>query len=138
MEEWRFNLQDEPKNIEVYSNSDWVLCAKSRRNMSTLAIRYGNHLLDMLCAKQNIIALSSDKTNYYALIRAALHGLLVKGIFIEINIMLNMNCRTDSSAAKGITARKGVGRIKYLSLKELWIQDVMGKKKEVQHIEKIH
>ena len=36
-----------------------------------------------------------------------------------------MICLTDSSAAKGIESRKGVGKVKHLSLKELWVQDAI-------------
>ena len=36
-----------------------------------------------------------------------------------------MICLTDSSAAKGIASRKGVGKVKHLSLKELWVQDAI-------------
>ena len=35
---------------------------------------------------------------------------------------------TDSSAAKGITNRQGVGKVKHLSLRELWLQDAVSKK----------
>ena len=40
-----------------------------------------------------------------------------------------MICLTDSSAAKGISARKGIGRVKHLSLKELWVQDAIEQKR---------
>ena len=40
-----------------------------------------------------------------------------------------MICLTDSSAGKGIASRKGVGKVKHLSLKELWVQDAIEQKR---------
>ena len=31
--------------------------------------------------------------------------------------------KTDSSAGKGIAQRKGLGKLKHLELRELWLQD---------------
>ena len=35
--------------------------------------------------------------------------------------------QTDSNAAKGIANRKGVGRVKHLDLRDLWVQDLTSK-----------
>ena len=96
--------------------------------MSCYALRYGQHLLETSCAKQSCVALSSGEAEYYALTRAASAGLLLKNVLEEIQRETEMICLTDSSAAKGITARQGVGRVKHLSLKELWVQDMVAKK----------
>ncbi|CAK9112427.1 unnamed protein product [Durusdinium trenchii] len=72
--------------------------------------------------------LSFGEAEYYALTRAASAGLLLKNVLEEIRRETEMICLTDSSAAKGITARQGVGRVKHLSLKELWVQDMVAKK----------
>ena len=128
-EQWKYNLQQEPKGISVYSDSDWATCGKTRKSMSAMSIRYGEHLIDCSCARQSLIALSSGEAEFYALTRAASAGLLVKAVFEEMRMKADMTCLTDSSAAKGITARKGVGKVKHLSLKELWVQDAIDEKK---------
>ena len=74
-----------------------------------------------------MIALSSGEAEYYPLTRGASAGLLVA--FEEIGRRLLMTCLTDSSAAKGIASRKGVGKVKHLSLKELWVQDAIEQKR---------
>ena len=55
--------------------------------------------------------------------------MLVKGVYEEMRKSVQLNCLTDSSAAKGITARKGVGKVKHLSLRELWLQDAVQEKR---------
>ena len=52
----------------------------------------------------------------------------MKGIYEELGRPKNLICLTDSSAAKGITNRQGVGKVKHLSLRELWLQDAVSKK----------
>ena len=127
-EQWRFDLQDEPDSFHIYCNSDWATCNESSKSMSCYAVKYGLHLLDTSCARQTVIALSFGEAEYYALTRGASAGLLVKGVYGEIGKRLLMICLT-SSAAKGIASRKGVGKVKHLSLKELWVQDAIEQKR---------
>ena len=122
-EVWEYNLQDEPSTVQVYSDSDWATCQRTRKLMSCYAIRRGEHLLDTSCARQSTVALSSGEAEYYALTRGASAGLLVKGVLAELGREVTLDCLTDSSAAKGITARRGVGKVKHLDLRELWLQD---------------
>ena len=53
----------------------------------------------------------------------------MKGVYEEMRKSVQLNCLTDSSAAKGITARKGVGKVKHLSLRKLWLQDAVQEKR---------
>ena len=126
---WVFELQDEPSTFFVYSDSDWATCKSSRKSMSAYSLRYGKHLLDTSCARQSVVALSSGEAEYYALTRGACAGVLLKGVLSELRRKVEMVCLTDSSAAKGITARKGVGKVKHLSLRELWVQDAVQEKR---------
>ena len=80
--------------------------------------------MDTSCAKQSVVALSSGKAEFYAMTRGAANGLMSKHILEEIGYeKIKLVLRTDSTAAKGIATRKGVGKVKRLSLKELWLQD---------------
>ena len=36
---------------------------------------------------------------------------------------MNIQCFTDSSAARGVAMRRGVGKIQHLETKTLWVQD---------------
>ena len=41
----------------------------------------------------------------------------------DINISVNIVVCTDSSAAKGIASRRGLGKVRHIELSELWLQD---------------
>ena len=128
-EEWIYELQQEPDALHVYCDSDWAACAKTRKSVRSYAIKYGSHLLETSSPNQSVVALSSGEAEYYSLTRGASAGLLVKGVYEEMRKSVQLSCLTDSSAAKGITARKGVGKVKHLSLRELWLQDAVQEKR---------
>ena len=127
VEEWIFETQDQPGELQVYTDSDWAACVETRKSMSSYSIKYGKHLLDTSCAKQSIVALSSGEAEFYAITRGSAAGMMVQNILQEIGCKTKLVCLTDSSAAKGICHRRGVGRVKHLALKELWVQDRVDK-----------
>ena len=54
------------------------------------------------------------------------------GIFYvlrEFGIQSNVVGRCDSAAARGIANRSGVGRLKHLELKQIWIQQYVKERK---------
>ena len=67
VEEWIFETQDQPGELQVYTDSDWAACVETRKSMSSYSIKYGEHLLDTSCAKQSIVALSSGEAEFYAI-----------------------------------------------------------------------
>ena len=73
------------------------------------------------------MALSSGEAEYYAITRGSAAAIMVQNILAEMDRKYKLACLTDSSAAKGITHRRGVGRVKHLELKELWVQDKVEK-----------
>ena len=92
--------------------------------MSALAERFGCHLIDSSCARQSVVALSSGEAEFYSLTRGGAAGIMSQQIWDGLGYgRLNLVLETDSSAAKGIASRSGVGKVKHLDLKELWLQD---------------
>ena len=73
------------------------------------------------------VALSSGEAEYYAITRGSAAAIMVQNILSEMDRKCKLACLTDSSAAKGISHRRGVGRVKHLELKELWVQDKVDK-----------
>jgi hypothetical protein len=96
--------------------------------MSSLASRLGLRLLDTFCGKQTTVALSSGEAEYYyAITRGSAAANMVQNIRAEMDRKYRLACLTNSSAAKGISHRRGVGRVKHLKLKEFWVQDKVDK-----------
>ena len=88
----------------------------------------GKHCIKTWSSTQGAVALSSAEAEFYAMIEAVIRG---KGI---LNIMLEMGFKiteriqlfTDSSAAKSFVSRTGLGRMKHLEIRDLWLQREVG------------
>ena len=127
-EVWEFHYQECPEEITVMTDSDWGADKQTRKSMSSYTEKLGSHLIDSSCARQSVVALSSGEAEYYALTRGAAAGRMTAQIWNIIGFPdIPLVIRTDSTAAKGIANRKGVGRVKHLDLKELWVQDYVEK-----------
>ena len=78
---------------------------------------------NQLCkAKHSCVELRRG-TEFYAITRGSAAGMMVQSILQEIRCKTKLVCLTDSSAAKAICHRRGVGRVKNVAHKELWVQD---------------
>merc|ERR1711873_40802 len=47
----------------------------------------------------------------------------ITGVFQDVGIQCTIILYTDSSAAKGISSRRGWGKVRHIELSELWLQD---------------
>ena len=62
-ETWTFSYQDQPKKLELLADSDWAADRETRRSVSCLVERLGNHILEASVAKQTVVALSSGESD---------------------------------------------------------------------------
>ena len=127
-EVWEFPYQEEPQEVTVLTDSDWAGDKATRKSMSSYVERFGHHMIDASCNRQSVVALSSGEAEFYAITRGAAAGRMTVQMWGCIGFKnLPLVIRTDSNAAKGICNRKGVGKVKHLDLKELWVQDSVAK-----------
>ena len=118
-----FQWQDKPSSLEVYSDSDWGGCVKTRRSTSGGLIFHGRHLIHHWSSTQSVVALSSAEAELNAIIKAASESIGVKNMIKECGGDIRIAIKTDSSAANGVTHRQGSGKVKHLEVRQLWIQE---------------
>ncbi len=68
------------------------------------------------------IALSSGKEEFAALVEAVTEGIAVQTLAAELGWTLSLAEHVDSATAKAIASRSGVGRVRHLKVKTLWVQ----------------
>ena len=78
---------------------------------------------------QSVIALSSGEAEYYALIKAAAEGLGIQALAKDMGYDLKVRIWVDSTTAKAIVARLGLGKIRRMEVKYLWAQQAMKNKR---------
>jgi hypothetical protein len=84
---------------------------------------FGMHLLKTWSSTQKVISLSSGEAEYYGLVKGASQGLGIKAMFNELGIEVEVEIKTDASAAKGIALRRGLGKVRHIEVNQLWVQE---------------
>ena len=132
-ETWNFECQEAPKELVVYTDSDWASDTRSRKCLSCYVEMFGKHMIETSCARQSTVALSSGEAEYYALTRRVAAGVMSQQIWEVIGFKMPITAKTDSTAGRGIAHRKGCGKVKHLSIRELWLQDLQGEGCQGEH-----
>jgi hypothetical protein len=115
--------------IDVFSDSDWAGCKKTRRSTSGGAMLVSGGLVKTWSSTQSIVAQSSGEAEYYALVRAAAEALGLQSILTDLGWRATIRLWVDSSAAKAIASRAGLGRVRHMEVKFLWLQQALKDKK---------
>ena len=87
------------------------------------AISMGRHTISWWSRRQARVALSSCEAELNAMIKGASEAILLASISELFCESAQIVLKTDSSAAKGVVMRSGSGKLKHLSVKQLWLQD---------------
>ena len=77
---------------------------------------------------QGTIALSSGEAEFTAGVKGTSAGLGTKALAADLGLSVSPVIHTDSSAAKGIFGRRGVGKIRHLHTPLLWVQQKRAQK----------
>ena len=80
---------------------------------------------------QATVAQSSGEAEYYAVVRAAAEALCMKSVMTDLGWHADITIWIDSSAAKAIASRVGLGRVRHMEVKFLWLQEVVKAKRVV-------
>ena len=85
----------------------------------------GSHCIKTWCASQGAFALSSAEAEFYAMVEAVTRakGLLTLAKELgwgELSLVVHLG--TDSNAAKSFVNRRGLGKMRHLEIRDLWLQ----------------
>ena len=96
----------------------------------------GDRVVKAWSSTQTTIAQSSGEAEYYALVRAAAEGLGMQSVMQDLGWKMRVRLWVDSSAAKSIASRIGLGRVRHLEVKFLWLQAIVRDKR--LEVRKVH
>ena len=118
-----YRWQAQPASLTVYTDADWGGCVQTRRSTSGGLILHGDHLLTFWARTQQCLALSSCESEVNALVKGGVEGLGIKHMAEQCGNSMQLELRTDAAAAQGLCARQGAGRVKHLTVRQLWAQE---------------
>ena len=120
---WLYPYQPPPEFTDVEGDSDWAGNEDDRKSTMCSVELYGQHLIDFSVASQETRALSSAEAEFYSQVNAAARGLHLRNILRGLGTEVKVRVWGDNTASQAMARRQGVGRIRHLEAKYLWIQD---------------
>ncbi len=128
--EWQ--PEEEAQQVTVYVDSDWAGCRSSRRSTSGGVLMVGRHVLRTWSSTQSTVATSSGEAELIAMFEGATRGCGMQAILTEMGlqpVLSVLRVCTDSSVAKSFVATRGVGKMRHLEVKLLWMQEQVRKQR---------
>ena len=119
---WTYPWQ-RAEGIDVYSDTDWSGCPRTRKSTSGGCVMIGKHCIRTWSSTQPSVTLSSGEAEFYGLVKAAGAGLGHQSLLRDMGLSLPVCVWTDSSAALGIATRSGLGKLRHLETHMLWVQE---------------
>ena len=124
---WDYEWQQECETnvITVHVDSDWAGCEQTRRSTSGGVIACGRHVLRTWSSTQPVVALSSAEAELYAMVEGTTRGLGLQTMLRELGVETDLILATDSSGAKSHSSTRGLGRMRHIEVKNLFLQDLV-------------
>ena len=82
----------------------------------------GKHLIKSWSSTQGVISLSSGEAEFYGVTKATGVALSYQALMRDLGIELPIRVWTDSTATMGICGRQGLGKLRHVDTRSLWIQ----------------
>ena len=86
---------------------------------------WGGSVLKTWPSTQRVVAQSSGEAEYYAMTKAAAEGLGVKALLEDLGWDAQVRIWVDSAAAKSVASRVGLGKMRHMEVKFLWLQQAV-------------
>eukprot|EP00971_Amphidinium_carterae_P035754 703652-Amphidinium_carterae.1 len=90
---------------------------------------FGRHVIATWSVLQQVVATSSGEAEFYSMALAAAHGLESQSFLVEAGWQQwagsgrpRIQLRSDSTAGIGMASRLGLGRMKHVQIRFLWLQ----------------
>ena len=117
-----YEWQSPPKELTIFTDTDWAGCRTTRKSTSGGIILNGRHYIKSWSRQQNLVSLSSAEAELYGLVKASSEGLGCKAMAGDYGATCSVKVYADASAALGIVHRKGLGKVRHIDTNTLWVQ----------------
>ncbi len=113
---------DMPSELVAWADSDWAGDKTTRKSTSGGILVVGDSMIKSWSSTQATQALSVGEAEYYAVIKACAEAIGLQSIARDLGWVFRVVIRSDSSTAKSIGSRQGLGKLRHLETKYLWLQ----------------
>ena len=122
----RMDANDQTIILESFSDSNWAACKSSRRSVSASMIFVAGNMLFSSSRTQRVVALSSAEAELLSASSSMCDALLVRELLFFLDYgKVKIFHHVDATAAKAMLERSGVGKVRHLSCRILWTQQLI-------------
>ena len=114
--------------LDVYTDSDWAGDRQTRKSVSGGMVCVAGAMIKSWSKTQSVVARSSGEAEFYALNRGITEALGIRALAKDMGYDFKIRIHVDSSAAKSMVSRSGLGKTRHIQVEYLWSQDVMKEK----------
>ena len=107
---------------DIYSDTDWAGCVKTRKSTSGGCLMLGKHLIKSWSSTQASVSLSSGESEFYGVVKASGVALGYQSLLRDLGHNIPVRVWTDSTATIGICGRQGLGKLRHIDTHYLWVQ----------------
>ena len=79
-------------------------------------------MLETYSSTQQIVSIAESEC--ISITKGAAHALEVRSTMVEFGLTFNVVCETDASAGRAMATRRGVGHVRHLDARLLWLQQL--------------
>ena len=120
---YSYPYQDHPKELVVWTDTDYAGCKRTRKSTSGGVVMWGKHLIKSWSSTQTVVALSSGEAEYYGMVKGASVALGLQAVLSDFDVHCDIVLKSDASAAIAIASRRGLGKVRHIEVCQLWLQD---------------
>ena len=127
-------LTDGIKATETFVDTNWGTSVVDRRSTSAAMVAPGGAaVMARCCTQSGLPATSSGQAELRAINFGSTEAIYVRNLlrdFLDITPnLLDIRVNSDSSAAKAISCKFGVGKLRHLAIDELFVQELQRTKR---------
>ena len=114
--------QELPVQLVAQVDSDWAGCTRTRRSTSGGALSVGKHCLVHWSRTRASVALSSGEAELNGALKGGCELLGAQHLCTDFGLHVGLEMHGDSAACRGVLHREGVGWMKHVEVKQMWLQ----------------
>ena len=111
-----------PDRVRCFVDSDHAGCAVTGKSTTGLVCKIGNNVIKHSDNLQSTISLSSGESEYYAIVKASQVGIGLQSLLADWGLTVGVEVLSDSSAARGHVQRRGLGKMRHIEIRDMWLQ----------------
>jgi hypothetical protein len=118
--------EEDARRLTAFGDSGWAGCNASRRSVGGGVATLGGAFAKGWPHRLVTVALTSAEAESYASAKATVETLGLGSLMADLGwAASDKEVLTDSTAARGMASRRGLGRTRHIDVKRLWLQEVV-------------